>query len=41
MDYLLVDSVRLGDDWDDVNLAVQLLHADEIETFEAVAVRSD
>ena len=41
MAYLLVDSVRLRDDWDDVDLAVQLLHADEIETFEAVAVRSD
>ena len=36
---LLVDGVRLGDDRDDVDLAVELLHADEVEALEAVAVR--
>ena len=39
--FLLIDGVGLGDDGDDVDLAVELLHADQVETLEAVSVRRD
>ena len=39
--YLFIDSVRLCNNRDDVDLAVELLHADEVEALEAVAVRGD
>ena len=39
--FLLIDGVCLGDDGDDVDLAVELLHADQVEALEAVSVRRD
>ena len=38
---LFINGVRLGDDRDNVDLAVELLHADEVEALEAVAVGGD
>ena len=37
----LVDRVSLGDDWDDVDLLVQLLHTDQIYRLETMAIRGD
>ena len=39
--FLLIDGVCLGDNGNDVDLAVELLHADQVETLEAVSVRRD
>ena len=41
MSCLLIDGVSLGDDGDDVDLAIELLHAHEVETLEAVSIWSD
>ena len=37
----LVDGVGLGDDRDDIHFLIQFLHADEVNTLEAVTVGSD
>ena len=37
----LVDCVGLGDNWDYVDLLVQLLHANQVDALEAVTIWSD
>ena len=37
--FWLGNSVRFGNDWDDVNLAVQLLHANKVEGFQSEKIQ--